>query len=119
MTKDEFRELFDGALATAMANAAQRLKRSIPAEVQIKLHGAGHSGYLLSPLAAADALYLDESRFYRVIDVMVIGFSDQFTRVFVGASGHEPGSFDQTWNDPPGSGPFKQIISKDIKFIEQ
>jgi hypothetical protein len=119
MTKDEFRKLFDHALATAIANAEQRLQHAIPANVQIMLHGAEHRGDLLSPSEAAEALYLGEDIFYVVIDVMVIAFSAQSTQVFMAASGHEPRSFDQTWNDPPGSGPFKQVMAKEINFIDQ
>lgn len=93
------------------------MNRPVPNDLQISLHGAGHAGDLLSPSEALDELFPDENKFYRIIDVAVIAVSDQFTRVFVRASGHEPGSFEQTWNDPPGSGPFKQIISKEIKLI--
>ncbi len=117
MTKDEFKELFDGALKSAAAHAEQRLNRQLPTDFQIMLHGAGHRGDLLSPSEAVDALFLGENKFYRVIDVAVVAVSDQFTRVFVSASGHEPGSFEQTWNEPPGSGPFKQVFSKEIEII--
>ena len=118
MTRDDFKVLFDQAIAKAIENAKQKLGRQIPQDVQILLHGAGHSGDLLSRVDALDALYLGEDKFYLVIDVAVVAVSNQLTRVFVRASNHRPGSFEQTWNDPPGSGPFKQVISKEIGLIE-
>lgn len=118
MTKDEFKALFDAAIATAIANAEQQLKRPISRDLQIVLHGAGHSGDLLSPADALDELYLGEDKFYLVVDVAVIAVSDNFTRVVMSASGHPPGPFEQTWNDPLGSGPFKQVVSKEIRITK-
>jgi hypothetical protein len=118
MTKDDFKLLFDKALATAIASAEQQLQRPIPHDVEILLHGARHSGELLSPSEALGELYLGEDEFYLVIDVAVIAVSNHLTRVIMIASGHAPGPFEQTWNDPPGSGPFKQVISKEIGLIE-
>ena len=37
------------------------------------------------------------------------------TDIFARVSGHAPGSFDQTWNEPPGTGPFKQLIAEHIR----
>jgi hypothetical protein len=70
---------------------------------------------VLAVAAAGDALYLGDDRFYRIIDVAVVGVSADTTTVFVWASAHHPGSFNETWNDPPGSGPFKQLIADEIK----
>jgi hypothetical protein len=115
MTLDEFAKLFQDALNTALKNAEERLHRKLPPDLKVMLHGAGHSGDLLDPVAATKALYLGEDKFYRIIDVSVIRVSAKGTTVFVRASSHRPGSFEQTWNNPPGSGPFKQLIAKDIE----
>jgi hypothetical protein len=46
-----------------------------------------------------------------VIDVSVMKATSNITRARVVVSGHKPVvAFEQTWNDPPGSGPFKQMI---------
>jgi hypothetical protein len=65
-----------------------------------------------------DRLYLGEGRFYRIIDVAVIEIAEDYTICFVRASDHAPGTFEQTWNSPAGSGPFKQLIAKEIRVIE-
>lgn len=118
MTKGEFKDLLDAALEAAIASAAQRLGRKLSRYVQVLLHGAGHPGDLMSPAQALDALYLGKDKFYRVIDVAVVEVGQQHTVVFVRASAHHPASFEQTWNDPPGSGPFKQLEAMDIKVLD-
>jgi hypothetical protein len=117
MTRDEFRQFFESALDTAARNADELLSQSVPRNFKILLHGAGHSGDLLDAAAAVDALYLGRDIFYLIIDFAIVEVHTQFTVVFVRASGHTPGPFDQTWNDPPGSGPFKQIFARDIRVV--
>ena len=73
---------------------------------------------MVEPGAAIHDLYLGTDRFYRIIDVAVIEVGKGHTTVFVRASDHKPASFEQTWNDPPGSGPFKQLIADSIKVSE-
>ena len=118
MSFDEFYQLFQNALHTAIKNAEKQLHRKLPSGVKIVLHGAGHSGDLMDPLAAAKKVYIGEDRFYRIIDVSVIEVSirKKECTIFVRASSHAPSGFDQTWNNPPGNGPFKQLIAKEIKI---
>jgi hypothetical protein len=115
MERQQFADLFQSALEEAARNAEAKLARSIPPDFEIELHGAGHSRALLDPQDVLDVLYLGPDRFYRVVDVAVIAVGRHRTRVFVRVSGHEPGSWDQTWNDPPGSGPFHQLIAERIE----
>lgn len=109
MIKEEFRRLFDSALESAARNAEGHLGHSVPRSFRILLHGAGHPGDLVEPETALDALYISEDRFYRIIDVAVQAVDPRCTTVFVRASSHTPSRFEQTWNDPPGGGPFKQL----------
>jgi hypothetical protein len=116
MTREEFGRLFESALDAAAAHAEASLNRKIPRHFRISLHGAGHIGErVMDVKGAADALYLGENRFYRIIDVSVVEVSGDMSTVFVRASAHQPGSFQETWNNPPGSGPFKQIWAQEIK----
>jgi len=56
--------------------------------------------------------------YHRIIDVAVIKVSRNENTIFMRASDHTPSTFDKTWNNPPGSGPFKQLISQKIEFDE-
>lgn len=116
MTFDEFIGLFQSALDTAIKNAERLLQRKLPQEMKIILHGAGHTGDVMDSLSAAKKLYLGEDRFYRIIDVSVIRLNPNAVTIFVRASSHTPGTFSETWNSPPGSGPFKQLIAKEIEI---
>ena len=114
MERQQVAELFGSALEDAARNAEAEIERSVPREFEIELHGAGHSRALLDPHAVLDILYLGPDRSYRVIDLAVTAVGPHRTRGFVRVSGHQPGSWDQTWNDPLGSGPFHQLNAERI-----
>ena len=118
MNKQEFGQLFFKSLSEAANIADKRLGKSVSRSFEIELHGADHSGSLLSTKDALDALYIDDGQFFKIIDVAVIGISPKNTRMFVRVSGHIPSSFDETWNQPPGMGPFKQLVSDKIYDID-
>jgi hypothetical protein len=117
MTRQEFRKLFDQALDLAADNAAQKLKRPVSRNFEIEMHGPSDHSQLLSEDEAFKSLYLGPDRFYRVVDVSVIGVGNDVCRVFVRVSGHVPASLRETWNQPPGSGPFKQLLAQEIRAL--
>ncbi len=119
MIKQEFQQRFEAALEEAVQYAERQLYRTLSRQFHIRLYGANHAGDLLTLNQATDALYLGETLFYRIIDLAVIEVSSQNTVLFVRASGHTPLTFEQTWNTPPGSGPFKQLHAQTIKVIEE
>jgi hypothetical protein len=119
MTNQEFQQRFEAALEVAVQNAEHQLHRTLSRQLHIRLYGADHSGELLEVKQATDALYLGEDLFYRIIDIAVIETGSQATVLFVRASGHTPATFEHTWNDPPGSGPFKQLLAQTIKVVEE
>lgn len=116
MNKIAFETLFNAAIEAALQHAEQQLGRSVPRDITVQLHGAGHSGEELKPTIVLDELYLGGDLFYKIIDVAVIAVRRYQTLIFVRVSSHAPGLFDQTWNTPPGSGPFKQLIAETIQL---
>jgi len=114
MTVDEFRVLFEDALEAAARNAEAKLGRAVPRRFDVELHGAAPVPRALTVDQALNEIFLGTDRFYRVINVGVRRINRHRTTVFIGIGGHPAGSFAETWNDPPGAGPFKQIISDDI-----
>ena len=115
MTLEAFSALFRQALEMAARTAEAHLGRVIPRRFEIVLYGAGRYGTVLDPDGAVAALYVGPDRFFRIIDVAVTAVAANKSTVFVRASGHEPASFEKTWNDPPGQGPFKQLLAKQIR----
>lgn len=118
MDKQEFGSLFLSALRQAVSNAEEQLHQPVARWLEIELHGAGRVGDRISPDDALDALYIDDHHFYRVIDLAVIETHPMKTCVFVRASVHTPGTFAETWNQPAGTDPFKQILAKEIRVLD-
>ncbi len=117
MDNQEFKKLFLKSLYEAAFHAERRFSRQISRCFEIELHGAGYMGTRITPENAADILFIDNEHFYRVIDVSVIEIHATKTCVFVRVSAHEPGAFAETWNQPLGMGPFKQILAKNVRVF--
>ena len=116
MTKNEYMALLDDALESAAKNAEQQLGRSVPRNFVIQLHGFAPEPRTLTKQATLDELYIGPEKLYRVIDVAVRRVDCESCTVFMSISGHSPCAFDQTWNQPPGSGPFKQVIASTVEI---
>ncbi len=119
MNKDEFAALWRRALEQAASNADTALGFQVPRALTIRLRGAGPAEDELSPEAALERLYLGPDRFYRIVDVSVTEVTPERSIVFVRVSAHAPATFEKTWNEPRGMGPFKQLIAKAIKVTRR
>jgi hypothetical protein len=40
----------------------------------------------------------------------VLRVTGEVTTIFMRVSGHPPDTFEKTWNQPVGNGPFKQLL---------
>lgn len=109
MNRMEFEALFISSLDRAKLIAEKKFKVVLPSCYLIELHGAGHSGNLISVTEAASAMYIDDKTFYRIIDVGLKSADAESSTFFVRTSQHKPVEFSKTWNQPNGSGPFKVI----------
>ena len=114
MNREEFKTLFEHALEMAAENAETKLGRIVPRKFEIEIHGLAPHPRLLNKEDAFGAIYLGPERFYRVIDLSVRRVGKDVCTVFMGISGHAPGPLSQTWDQPPGSGPFKQVLANKI-----
>src|ERR1700685_4136850 len=113
MTKTEFAALFLRALNIAADHAAAKTAEPVPRSFLIELHGAGCPGRVVTVDEAVSRIFLDEARFYRIIDVAVIQILPGETMVFTRVSDHLPAEFEHTF-DPSGLGPFKPILSEHV-----
>ena len=117
MTKEEFKALFDHALEVAAENAERKLGRSVPHRFEIEMHGLTPHSRVLRKDEAFEEIYLGPDHFYRIIDLAVRRVSKEVCTVFMRISGHTPGPLNQTWNQPPGNGPFKQVVAAEVTLI--
>ena len=117
MNKEEFKTLFEEALEAAAQNAERKLGRPVPRRFEIETHGLAPHPRILKKDDAFEEIYLGPDRFYRIIDLAVRRVSKDVCTVFMGISGHEPGPLNQTWNQPSGKGPFRQVLSDQVKVM--
>lgn len=115
MTRDAFKLLFRSALETAAGNADKKLGRAVPRAFEIEMHGLAPAARRLTVDQAFNEIYLGPDRFYRVIDLAVLRVTGEVTTIFMRVSGHPPDTFERTWNQPAGTGPFKQLLSDKIE----
>ena len=115
MIKQEFRSLFEKALAAAIKLAKIRVPSSRLADfVKIDLHAPNAPHELINLDQALDAIYIGEDQFYKIIDVAVWRNRSPNNLIgFVRVSGHLPCPLSQTW-DPDGLGPFKPMIIRNV-----
>jgi hypothetical protein len=118
MTKNEFSALYEKALELAARNVETKYSHAIPREFEIEFHGFSPTKRILTKESSLQEIYINADLFYRIIDVSIFKVSRFVCTVFVRVSGHAPGSFEQTWNDPHGYGPFKQICADDVDFVK-
>ena len=111
MNKEGFKRLFSKKVKEALNNA--RLTKTEPSIIVYELHGAGSRGETLLLEELLDKIYIDSEHFFRIIDIGVLASSKDCIKVFVRLSDHKPSSFEETWNNPPGNGPFKILIFHD------
>src|SRR5712692_10401882 len=115
MTRREFDLLFRRKLGEAADLAQAKLGRPVPCNFGIFRGTPGPNGRRVSLEEALSELFLSETAFYRIIDLAVVEVSPTMTWVWARESGHPPSAFEASWNQPPGSGPFKQVIYEQIR----
>ena len=122
MTKEEFRLLFERALEIAAENADKQVGRPVPRSFEIEMHGGVIPGVIphsrIMKKDDAFEVYLAPDRFYRVINVSVSRVSKDVSTVRISISGHTPGPFNETWNQPPGNGLFKQVFATEVTVVK-
>ena len=66
---------FAKPLRSSADRAAEHFGVPRPSQYSVELHGAGYAGKRLTESAAGDALYIDSSSFYKIIDVAIVEVS--------------------------------------------
>ena len=112
-SKDELARRLKAELDSASDEVAHRLGGPVARKYLIA-YGEPRRRPLIEFPAAVDLLYTTAPRFPRIVDVSIIGLSDEAAIAFIRPSDHTPSSWDETWNTPPGGGPFKILLSNKI-----
>ena len=115
MKKDDFKNLFKTSVEIAIVNAEAKLGIRLSRNIKILISGWEPLSPTLTLDEAFEEIFISESSFFRIIDLGVIRFSNNSVSVAVRHSDHKPSEFEDTWNQPFGSGPFKQIIFEEIE----
>ena len=123
MNRCEFLDLFAEALETAAQNAETRFKIEGPRNFKIRLSPRGTKGSvtLYDAETAIDQLYLGNDEFYHYIHVAVetVSINREFSIALAHPGDPRPVPFEDTWNYKSGSGPFKQIILKELTIVPE
>lgn len=114
MTREDFKQLFERHVEKAIVAAKKSGAGDIPFAFVVEMHGCGYSGKLLTCDEAVDAMYIGPSTFYRIIDIGFKQVSGSTSVVFVRVSAHSPSGYEDMWNNPEGSGPFKVLSPMDF-----
>ena len=109
MTKEAFRDLLLKCIRITIETAQKDIADSLPEQWSLELAAFGQAGKITSLEEALAFLYV-QGTFPRIVDVAVKGVTKDTTHIWVRPSGHPYVSdIKETWNQPPGMGPFKSI----------
>ena len=112
MNREAFKHLFETALEKAAQIAETEHHLTVPRDFVIEYPGWGSPPELIDVDMAVELMFTDENSLPRLVDVAITAVSPKRACAFVCVSGYPPvASFEKTYNTPPGSGPFKQIIA--------
>ena len=113
MDKASFFHLFKDAVELAVKAAEKSLGRKLSRDVIVRMYGAGTNGVDMSPRDFINRAYINETTFYRIIDLMVVETILDRPVLFARISGHPPGPLVQSWKGDQG--PFRQLTAETIE----
>ena len=109
LERTNFERLFLKGIQRAIDDAQHYISDPLPGQVCFELANFGQSRKTLSFDEIVPFLYKD-GYFPQIVDIAVKGIRNEQTLIWVRASDHPfVRDLAQTWNTPPGMGPFKSI----------
>jgi hypothetical protein len=109
LSREQFEALLDAAVERTVEVAQRDVAEPLPPSRRYRLRSFGFDDEDLSLDAIADLLYFDGT-FPPIVDVSVRGIAGDATLIWLIVPGYPwTSELEQTWNDPPGSGPFKSL----------
>jgi hypothetical protein len=110
MNKIKFRSIYDSAIDETLRRYSLKCRQKTGKSLLVELHGGGTSGRKLNKDDAFDSIYIDDMKYYRVIDLAVKSNSVNEVIIFARISEYKPSLFEDTYS-PSEFGPFKILDS--------
>ncbi len=112
MNREAFKQLFEAALEKAAQIAEAEFQLNVPRNFVVTIPGWGYPEELIDVDSASELLYISNDALPFIVNVCIRAISPYVACAMVMQTGHPPvSSIDKTYNTPPGSGPFKQVIA--------
>lgn len=109
ITSETLRELLKKCINTTIENVQKEISDPLPRTLYLELAAFGRSGKEASLEEVMSYLYIDGT-FPQVVDIGIKGISKGSTLIRIRPSSHTyVREISDTWNQPPGMGPFKSI----------
>ena len=109
LSAEEFELMFVRCVEKTVEMAQEEVGEPLPAAFCFELAIRDCAGRELSSEEVLSVLY-QSGEFPRLVDVAVRGVTEDSTIIWIRPSAHPLAkTIVETWNDPPGSGPFKPI----------
>jgi hypothetical protein len=109
ITREVLYDLLFRCIHISLETAQREVAEPLPEQLRLELPAFGQAGREASLEEVLAALYIDGT-FPRVVDVAIRGIINKRTIIWIRPSGHAYVSdITDTWNQPPGTGPFKSI----------
>ena len=117
ITYETLHDLLNKAIDATMEIAQKEISDPLPGQLYLDLAAFGRSGKESSLEEVMSLLYVN-GKFPRVVDIGIKGITKGTTIIWIRPSGHSyVSNIAETWNQPPGMGPFKSIGLLLPKFI--
>lgn len=109
LTKEIFRDLLLECIRITTDTAQKDVAEPLPEKLSLELAAFGQAGKITTLDEVLSFLYV-QGTFPRIVDVAVKGVTKDATLIWIRPSAHPYVSdIRETWNQPPGMGPFKSI----------
>jgi hypothetical protein len=119
MNMHDFGQLLREKLNEAVDLGERSLGKQIPRNLMILRDSPKSDERRISVEQAISELFVSDDKFYNTIELTVVEVSPTTTWIFADEKGDSTNSFDKTLNQPPGSGPFKPLMSNKIRTLKE
>jgi hypothetical protein len=109
ITREMLRDLLFRCIDMTLKSVQREVTEPLPQQLCFELAAFGQAGREISLEEVLSFIYVNGT-FPRIIDVAIRGTTEKCTLIWIRPSSHAyVNNIADTWNQPPGMGPFKSI----------